>query len=442
MRGIGTGRWSFECMDILQIAKGRSVIIYGAHLVAVELYRYLADGLSEFDFEGFAVTSMEGNPEYIEGHLVRCIQEYVPLDGKVVFVAMPQKYHAEVTEYVHGQGFKNVYTISQEQMENEKGGWILAKMSADHDYELRESIYDKSWLDIREKCTVDSDIYLKFPTLFYKDWDYIYVQIKGKDLFSEYENRCGEYLSLYNLKQGELLASDDIKNVVKIYMAFSQWDSANATKQTLSPWIVPIQAGSILTDKKSDSLLDEMGESISAQNRGLAEMTVAYWVWRNEHTAEYKGLCHYRRHFVMDVDVVGKLKANNVDVVLTIPRYVPGGVGEMFLAETPVKQFVYDTMTASVEYLYPDEKELFLNFLRGEFYHPNNMVVARSNIYDKYCEWLFPVIFRMREIDLKENYGHETDRHLAYASELLTSYYFMSHGKNYKTVVTDYRFVV
>jgi hypothetical protein len=354
---------------------------------------------------------------------------------------MPQKYQSEVAEYAHRQGFENIYPVSQEQMEQKKSRWILAKMSAERDYELCESIYDKSWLDVREKEKPGTDRYLKFPTLFYKDWSYIDSIIKGKDLFSEYENSCGKYLNLHELNRGELLAADEKKDVVKIYMAFSRWDSANAVKQELAPWIVPIQAGSVLTDDKSDSVLDETGKNISSQNRGLAEMTVAYWVWKNESVAEYKGLCHYRRHFVMDEDIAGKLKSNDVGIVLTIPRYVPGGVGEMFLAETPVKRFVYDAMIASVESLYPKEKEPFLNFLRGEFYHPNNMVVAKNGIYDKYCEWLFPVLFHMQEIDLKEEYGHETDRHLAYASELLTSYYFMIHGKNYKTVVTDYRFI-
>ena len=73
-------------------------------------------------------------------------------------------------------------------------------------------------------------------------------------------------------------------------------------------------------------------------------------------------------------------------------------------------------------------------------YCPNNMVIAKSEIYDAYCEWIFPILFRMEEMDEEKGYGHKGDRHIAYAAEILTSYYFARHKDEYFIAVTDYSF--
>ena len=46
----------------------------------------------------------------------------------------------------------------------------------------------------------------------------------------------------------------------------------------------------------------------------------------------------------------------------------------------------------------------------------------------------------MMEIDQETGYKHETDRHVAYAAELLTSYFFSVHKEEYCVAVTDYKF--
>ena len=112
----------------------------------------------------------------------------------------------------------------------------------------------------------------------------------------------------------------------------------------------------------------------------------------------------------------------------------------MFIAETPVKESVMNNLLSALDMVASEDRQEFEDYLDGDFYFPNNMVVAKSNIYDAYCEWIFPVLLRMLDVDLDTGYGHENDRHIAYAAELLTSYYFMKRKSKLKTAFTDYKF--
>ncbi|MCH5185703.1 MAG: DUF4422 domain-containing protein, partial [Oscillospiraceae bacterium] len=222
-------------------------------------------------------------------------------------------------------------------------------------------------------------------------------------------------------------------------MVFSHRDNGKRNHGKLPEWIVPIQAGSVLTEEKSDAVLDETGENISSENSRLAELTAAYWIWKNDNDPEYKGLCHYRRHFVISDDEIRMLKYNNVDVILTTPRYAPGGVGKMFLTETPVKEAVFENMFEAIKECSTEDIEPFKRYIGKCMYVPNNMVIARNEIYNRYCEWLFPILLKMIESDVETGYGHETDRHIAYAAEMLTSFYFSKAELN--KYLTDYKYM-
>lgn len=87
-----------------------------------------------------------------------------------------------------------------------------------------------------------------------------------------------------------------------------------------------------------------------------------------------------------------------------------------------------------------EDEDGFRNYMKTCFYYPNNMVIARNEIYNDYCEWIFRILFRMLEIDIETDYGHINDRHIAYAAELLTSWYFVKHKEKYCITVTDYEF--
>lgn len=437
-------------VSIQDALKSGPVIIYGAHLVAAELYRYLKKTYEYFDFAGFVVTIAEGNPRELEDKPVIEIQDCQATKDTTILIAMPEKYHREVEAYARSLGFSNFIKISLEEMSRLKGEQLLidSKNHQNLDFYIYQDAYDPSWLNMTsclEASVPEADPakrHYKFPTLYHLDAETVFHIAERFDFYKDYEQIFGTYHNLHSFSKSFTSNYDQsqIQKQVHIYMVFSQWDSAALSEQKFADWIRPIQAGSILTASKANTYLDETGDNISEKNAVLAEMTAAYWIWKNAELVKYKGLCHYRRHFLLEEKEIVNLELNGIDVILTTPRYAPGGIKQMFLAETPVKEPVYQTMLRAVSECHPEDTDPIEQYMNQCLYCPNNMVIAKSEIYDAYCEWIFPVLFRMMEIDQETGYGHEKDRHIAYAAELLTSYYFVKNKDKYCVAVTDYRF--
>ena len=65
--------------------------------------------------------------------------------------------------------------------------------------------------------------------------------------------------------------------------------------------IVPVQVGAAnAVTRFTDTLHDDEGVNISAENPRYCELTAQYWAWKNE-DADYYGFCHYRIMFAFVV---------------------------------------------------------------------------------------------------------------------------------------------
>ncbi len=205
--------------------------------------------------------------------------------------------------------------------------------------------------------------------------------------------------------------------------------------------IHPIQAGRAVNGVVMPEYIgDDTGDSISLLNPDYCEMTVHYWAWKNA-SADYIGFCHYRRYFAFAAKTAYPyLLARDISKA---EKYV----GSDSLAADVIAN--YDIITVRSEQMYQTVKEhfelnhncgednlsLILNILyemhpefrcaaekyfQGTVHYFCNMYIMRKDIFDKYCEWLFPML---SEFDKQKKAPVRNDRMDGFIAERLYGVY-------------------
>lgn len=165
---------------------------------------------------------------------------------------------------------------------------------------------------------------------------------------------------------------------------------------------------------------DNIGDNISAMNPYFCELTGMYWMWKNL-KADYLGLAHYRRHFCFrkkrasngaDGDeskwasVLSSKEAQvlcrQYDVIVPSKRkYVIESL-ESHYAHTHYKEHMDKTRDIIAEQ-YPQYLDSYDRVLKQKSGYMFNMFLARSDLVDEYCAFLFDVLFKLdRRIDTSD----------------------------------------
>lgn len=143
---------------------------------------------------------------------------------------------------------------------------------------------------------------------------------------------------------------------------------------------------------------DNDGEdNLSRLNEFFGELTGLYWIWRNYPGQENIGICHYRRFFTDDSmiplsegDYDRILRTR--DVIVPKPKSEPGQTYRQVYAKAH-NIHDFEAVGRSVRKLYPQYAEAFHQMAEGhDFYYGNLFVMPRS-LYNKYCSFLFEVLF-------------------------------------------------
>jgi hypothetical protein len=174
------------------------------------------------------------------------------------------------------------------------------------------------------------------------------------------------------------------------------------------PCYLPLHVGAELhPDVCVEMQQDNEGENISAFNASYSELTGLYWLWKNSDAA-YKGLVHYRRHFRTAspdkkraddrfdrIAVAEDFESvfNNTGAQIIVPRarnYVIETVGDHYRHTLPEEQLnaARDTLAS----LHPNYLPAFDAEMAGTKAHMFNMLAAKADVFDAYCEWLFPLL--------------------------------------------------
>lgn len=213
------------------------------------------------------------------------------------------------------------------------------------------------------------------------------------------------------------------------------WDGrADSGQQTVPSYICPVQAGAALTDRIIAGEQDNGGDNISAKNGNYSELTVTYYGWRNSHAA-YKGICHYRRIFDISEEQMQALltKQSAWDVILPYPTVHYPNIASQHLRY--LNEGDWDSLLQALQEEAPAYFEAYQQMLsRGEKYFYNfNMLLARSEVFDDYCSFLFRVLARAEALVTPKGW-ERADRFAGYMGENLTTIYFLKNRDKLKII--------
>ena len=200
---------------------------------------------------------------------------------------------------------------------------------------------------------------------------------------------------------------------------------------------------------------DNTGDNISHLNLYINEITALYWMWKNtSHTVI--GLCHYRRFFTVAEDITFSYdKILSKDAALKLlERYdiIVSTVGyEMMTQRELVRNDCGEELAKFAEGIIrkhliknqPDYLESFEAVMKLVAIYKCNMFVARRDIFDAYCKWIFSFYIDateevLRTIDL-ENLPWSPRRLMSFYAERMLQVWLWKNRLRIKEL--DFMFV-
>lgn len=187
---------------------------------------------------------------------------------------------------------------------------------------------------------------------------------------------------------------------------------------------------------------DNSGDNISNKNDYYSELTALYWAWKNL-KCEYLGLCHYRRYFIKN-KLMFLFKKNNA--ILNKKNY------EHYLLKydmlLPKKEhYIFDSVRSQyvrehgeeelnlageiISKKYPAYINSFEQVLLSKSFFICNMFVTKKIIADRYCKWLFDILFELENV-LKNRIIKK--RIFGYLSERLFNVWLLNEHLNIKEI--------
>ena len=168
---------------------------------------------------------------------------------------------------------------------------------------------------------------------------------------------------------------------------------------------IPLRVGAALSGDDFGYMRDDTGENISDKNPSYCELTGMYWVWKNS-DCDVVGISHYRRYFeydndFLDEDTIGKI-LKGFDIIVPFSTYTKeGSIRNHYKAEHNIRDL--EMIGAIIDEMCPEYKRAYDACLFGGFFNPFNMFVAKKEVYDSYCAWLFPILSELeKRVDVSD----------------------------------------
>ncbi len=88
----------------------------------------------------------------------------------------------------------------------------------------------------------------------------------------------------------------------------------------------------------------------------------------------------------------------------------------------------------------PEEYKEAERIFNGNLYSPCNMLIARKEVLDRLCEWMFPILFAVAKQGGKKENSY-LNRYPGFISERLLTYFFESRNSEYRVVYANKNFL-
>ena len=168
-------------------------------------------------------------------------------------------------------------------------------------------------------------------------------------------------------------------------------------KKVFSKKVIPIEVGASERSEFVYDLHDDSGDNISKENKYFGELTGIYWIWKNckFENDTIIGFCHYNKGLQISEKKAKIFLDNNRGGWITLkpcknrdhPVDDEVKAIEDVLKHKPTKYYeawtrMYDSVAAG----------------KYECCRAGNMFITTYKEFSEYCDWLFDILFEMRNI--------------------------------------------
>lgn len=187
---------------------------------------------------------------------------------------------------------------------------------------------------------------------------------------------------------------------------------------------------------------DNTGENISNKNTTFCELTGIYWAYQNL-SADYIGLVHYRRHFCLHKTrdkFAGVMTFDEAKELLSqYPILLPKQ--RNYFIETNYSHYVHahhaegiDMLREIIERDYPEYAPACRTVMNRTHAHMFNMFVMRNDYFHEYCDWMFPILFKIeKNLDISDYSVYEA-RVFGFLAERMLDIWLEKNKYSYKEI--------
>lgn len=290
-------------------------------------------------------------------------------------------------------------------------------------------------------------------------WKYAYQTPFYKLLLERLKDEIGEIKYKNYMSKNENILTESQNNFEHIGLSIFVSHRCGVRNHVPSKSIYKhMQCGYINHDEEDNIvgfLGDDTGDHISEKSAFFNELTVQYWAWKN-HTANFYGLCHYRRYFSFSDAVFpqvrmqfkdsgatpaifSKYQLNNEEKIEDMVKYHDAIVPRRFDIKTlSTEEKVinnlfefwsrkedsfdiqcYNKMLEVIKDKKPEFFEVIQSYMNQNEGYFGCVYILNKDLFNQLCEFQFTILFELEKNFDMSHYEGEFIRQPAFMGEIL-----------------------